>query len=148
MAILLVEDEIYTDRDDYPLVRMLKREAFVVDIAETGNEALNLLSKTEYEAVILDIVLPAGEGIWIDKGTLRSRVGIEILKKLIQKNKKLSGTPPNVPIVVVSGVIDPEDVNEIISILGHDERYLTKPVKPEFIIRMLRKAISSRSLIE
>ena len=65
--ILLAEDD---ERIVEFLRRGLKAEGFVVDVAVTGEEALQLCRDHEYELLILDLMLPIVDGIEVCK-TLR-----------------------------------------------------------------------------
>lgn len=57
--ILIVDDEERIRR----LVRMyLERNAFIVDEAEDGNEALSKALETDYALIILDLMLPGMDG--------------------------------------------------------------------------------------
>jgi two-component system OmpR family response regulator len=62
--------------DDHKLVRALtrglEREGYVVDVAFTGEEALSLADVVEYDAVVLDVMLPGLDGFSVCE-TLRER---------------------------------------------------------------------------
>ena len=60
MKLLLVEDEIKTV--DY-LKRGLSEQGYNVDIAMNGLDGLHLAGTGQYEAIILDIMLPDLDGI-------------------------------------------------------------------------------------
>ena len=55
MRILLVEDE---PRAAQMLARGLREQTYAVDVAGDGAEALYHASITDYDAVILDVMLP------------------------------------------------------------------------------------------
>ena len=57
--LLLVEDDRKLVR---ALERGLAREGYAVDIAYTGEEALELVSSRTYDAVVLDVMLPGADG--------------------------------------------------------------------------------------
>lgn len=57
--ILLVEDEASIST---PLVSVLEREGFVPAVAATAAEALRLVRSTEPEVILLDLMLPDGDG--------------------------------------------------------------------------------------
>ncbi len=62
MRILIAEDE----RDmNLLLMRRLTREGYAVDTALDGRAALSLLDSTDYDAVILDIMMPGTDGLTI-----------------------------------------------------------------------------------
>ena len=58
-TLLLVEDDRKLVR---ALERGLAREGYAVDIAYTGEEALEFVSRRTYDAVVLDVMLPGADG--------------------------------------------------------------------------------------
>jgi DNA-binding response OmpR family regulator len=60
MRILLVEDEPQAAR---MLAKGLQEQAYAVDIASDGHYALELASLSDYDAIILDLMLPLMDGI-------------------------------------------------------------------------------------
>lgn len=69
MRILLAEDEEDLNRI---IVKKLKSEGYAVDSCFNGEEALDFLSLAEYDAVILDIMMPKKDGYEVVK-TMRQR---------------------------------------------------------------------------
>ncbi len=59
MKILLVEDEPRVARF---LAKGLRENAYAVDVARDGEEALYYAGETEYDSVILDVMLPVKDG--------------------------------------------------------------------------------------
>jgi two-component system OmpR family response regulator len=59
MRLLLVEDDAKLVR---ALQRGLEREGYEVDVAKTGDEALARAEENDYEAVVLDVMLPGVDG--------------------------------------------------------------------------------------
>jgi DNA-binding response OmpR family regulator len=72
MRILLVEDERKVANF---LARALRENAYAVDIAETGEKALEVGTETLYDAILLDVRLPGMTGVEVCR-ELRQR-GIE-----------------------------------------------------------------------
>ena len=62
MRLLLVEDDTKLVR---ALTVGLEREGYVVDAAESGDAALALAQGAEYEAVVLDLMLPGIDGFTV-----------------------------------------------------------------------------------
>jgi len=60
MRILLVEDEPSAAR---MLAKGLREQAYAVDIAGDGARALYEMSITDYDAVVLDVMLPLQDGL-------------------------------------------------------------------------------------
>ena len=76
MRILVVED----DADVARFVRKgLMEEAFAVDVTEDGASALTLLSETDYDAVILDLMIPEVDGLEVCHGVRSSGSSVPIL---------------------------------------------------------------------
>jgi two-component system, OmpR family, response regulator len=69
MRLLLVEDDAKLVR---ALERGLEREGYAVDVATTGEDALSKATDQEYDAVVLDVMLPGPDGFEICR-TLRER---------------------------------------------------------------------------
>ena len=59
MKILLVEDEPRVARF---LAKGLRENAYAVDVARDGEEAMYYAGESEYDAVILDVMLPIKDG--------------------------------------------------------------------------------------
>jgi two-component system copper resistance phosphate regulon response regulator CusR len=69
MRILLAEDDPKTSAY---LRRGLTENAFVVDVADTGTDALQLALSAEYDLVVLDIMMPGIDG-WSVLSEMRHR---------------------------------------------------------------------------
>src|SRR3984957_5588323 len=69
MRLLLVEDDVKLART---LARGLQREGYAVEEAHDGNDALAALAKRDYDAVVLDVLLPGIDGYGVCE-TLRER---------------------------------------------------------------------------
>ena len=102
MRILVVEDE---KRIQDFLSRGLENAGYAVDVAGDGNTAVNLVHGTEYDLIILDLMLPDTDGL-------------SVLQKI--RNRKTS--PP----VLILSARDAVDDRVKGLELGADD-YLTKP---------------------
>jgi two-component system copper resistance phosphate regulon response regulator CusR len=60
MRLLLVEDE---PRAAQAVARGLRDQAYAVDVARDGEQALYLASITDYDAIVLDVALPRLDGL-------------------------------------------------------------------------------------
>ncbi|MDZ4801653.1 MAG: response regulator transcription factor [Bryobacteraceae bacterium] len=76
MRLLLVEDEIDAAR---MLARGLRDHAYAVDTAYDGEEAVRKLHASPYDAVILDIMLPALDGISVCRHMRASGLATPVL---------------------------------------------------------------------
>ncbi len=75
MKLLLVEDE---PRLQQSLAKALREESYAVDLAATGEEGLFKAESAEYDAVILDVMLPVIDG-WQVLERLRQRKNTPVL---------------------------------------------------------------------
>ncbi len=69
MRVLVVEDEV---RQAEALERGLRAEGMAVDIARTGTDGLSMATENDYDAIILDVMLPGLNGFRVC-AELRSR---------------------------------------------------------------------------
>ena len=67
MRILVIEDEVKIAQF---IKRGLKEEGYAVDVASDGEEGHFMLSSNEYDAIILDLMLPKIDGLTLCR-TLR-----------------------------------------------------------------------------
>lgn len=100
--LLFVEDEV----DAAPeLVEILELGGFAVDTAKTGLEADELLKHNQYDAVVLDNMMPPGgdkDSEWSLNSTEGGlHTGLQVLRKLDELK-----SPP--PVWVVTALPDPE----------------------------------------
>lgn len=99
--------------DDEPLnrgviERIVNRKGHDVTLVASGQEALDKLQDTEFDLVLLDIMMPE-----ID--------GIEVLKRIRQKYSM-----SQLPVIMVSALDDSEKVVELLDLGAND--YVTKPI--------------------
>lgn len=76
MRILVVEDEHLIANS---IKKGLEQERFAVDIAFTGDEGFYLASSEEYDAIILDLMLPGMDGITICQELRKKKIHTPIL---------------------------------------------------------------------
>ena len=113
--ILLVDDEIPIQRAVAPLLRS---RGYEVDVAATGEEALEMIRTRTPDLIVLDLGLPDMEGI-------------EICRRV--------RTESAVPIVVLSA--RGAEADKVASLdLGADD-YVTKPFGPEELLARIRVAL-------
>ncbi len=62
MRILVVEDEPKTAAF---VQRGFTEEGFVVDVATDGMDGLHLATTGDYDAIVLDVMLPGRDGWWV-----------------------------------------------------------------------------------
>jgi two-component system OmpR family response regulator len=90
MRLLLVEDDVKLVR---ALARGLGREGYTVDVAGTGEEALSQARVNDYEAIVLDVMLPGIDGFAVCRGLRRSgrRVPVLMLTARIDVSDRIRG---------------------------------------------------------
>lgn len=76
MRILLVEDERKVASF---IARALRENSYAVDVAETGEKALELCTDITYDSILLDVRLPGLSGVQVCKELRQQGVGAPIL---------------------------------------------------------------------
>ena len=76
MKVLVVDDSARLRR---ALSEGLRRSGFVVDIAEDGTAGLSLASATEYDVIVLDIILPGLDGLSLLRKLRQGGKGAHVL---------------------------------------------------------------------
>jgi DNA-binding response OmpR family regulator len=76
MRVLLVEDEPSAAR---MLTKGLREQAYAVDVATDGEAALFQVGTTDYDAVILDVMLPVVDGLTVCRTIRQSGSAVPIL---------------------------------------------------------------------
>ena len=116
MRALLVEDEIIAAK---AVAQMLKSGGAVVDTADTGEEALELVRHYDYDIVILDLMLPDMDGFEVVR---RMRVG-----------------RVDVPVMILSGLSRPQAKVKGLG-LGADD-FITKPFDPAELLARIHAVV-------
>jgi DNA-binding response OmpR family regulator len=119
MRILVADDE---SKIAQFIRKGLKEEGYAVDIASDGDEAMNLALHEDYDAVVLDIMLPGIDGI----GVL----------------KKIRATRPDLPVMLVSARDQVSD--KVRGLDAGADDYLTKPFAFEELLARLRALLRPR----
>ncbi|MCH1925069.1 response regulator transcription factor [Shewanella sp. C32] len=116
MRILLVEDEpdIAETTGEY-----LKKQGFIVDVADSLRFAREAIRSCQYEVVILDRMLPDGDGVELIRFCQQQGLvnRFLVLSAMSQLNDKLAGLS-----------------------LGADD-YITKPFEPQELLARIRVAM-------
>jgi two-component system cell cycle response regulator CtrA len=119
MRVLLVEDDITAARG---IALMLKAGGAVVNHADTGEEAIELLRHYEYDVVVLDLALPDIEGF-------------EVVRRMRSSRN-------DTPVVILSGLTRPAAKVKALG-LGADD-FISKPFdRAELLARI--QAVVRRS---
>ncbi len=118
IRILIVDDEERIRR----LLRMyLERENYVIEEAEDGNEALEKAFTTDFDVILLDLMMPGKDGI-------------EVCRELREKK--------TTPVIMLTA--KGEEVNRVQGFEVGTDDYIVKPFSPrEVVLRV--KALLRRS---
>ncbi|HEY9872129.1 MAG TPA: response regulator transcription factor [Candidatus Obscuribacterales bacterium] len=120
MNILYVEDEPKIAKF---VCTGLKEQGFVVDYCEDGNQGYNYALDNEYDAIVLDIMLPGKDGL-------------SILKSLRRAKR-------NVPVILLTARNELDDRLEGLN-LGADD-YLAKPFFVEELVARIHAVVRRTS---
>lgn len=123
MRILYIEDEKYLAE---AVIHLLKKEKIAVDWVADGEEGLDLALKPNYDAIVLDIMLP-------------KLSGLEILKIMRERGIKT-------PVIMLSALNEVEDKINGLE-MGADD-YLAKPFKTAELIARLNALVRRPPLMD
>lgn len=115
---LIVEDDLTTQR---LLARILSGDGIEVEVANDGDVAIDLVSRKQFDVILLDVVLPRVSGM-------------SVMEHLRRTNPKMLEC-----VVVVSGL----DAAEIRSLFPTVRQTLTKPVLPTRLRESVRRCVSA-----
>ncbi|OGI06017.1 MAG: DNA-binding response regulator [Candidatus Margulisbacteria bacterium GWF2_35_9] len=113
MNILVIEDE---KKIAHFITRGLKEEGYAVSIANTGEQGLHLTTLTDYDLIILDIMLPEMDGI-------------DVCKKFRETNT-------STPIIMLTAKDEVKDRVKGLDSGAND--YMTKPFAFEELLARIR----------
>lgn len=116
MRLLLVEDE---EDIAETLVAYLERHGFVVDVADCLEMAEDALAGGAFDLVLLDRVLPDGDGI-------------ELIARA-----KASGRPQRFLLLTALGDID----DRVVALEAGADDYISKPFEPRELLARIRNAL-------
>lgn len=120
-VVLAEDDEILSSLYDEALTRM----GFGVGIAKSGKECLKLVEENEPDLVILDIVMPDGDGFFVLKKIRES-----------QKNK-------DVPVIMHTNLFSEADKAEAMR-LGAKEYVVKANVTPTQLAKIVEKHVNAK----
>lgn len=123
---VLVVDDLETNRD--ALARMLEREGLSTAVAQDGLEALERMRQADYDAVLLDVMMPRLDGIQ----TLTVMKREESLR--------------DIPVIMLSALNEARAIRECIE-LGADD-YLPKPIDRSLLRARLSSCLRRKELLD
>lgn len=119
--ILIVDDEEIVIRS---CRRILGDSTYVVDSAHDGQDALRKVDETEYDLIILDIMMPG-----ID--------GLEVLQHVKERH-------PDVDVIMMTGLSEIQTAVKAMKLGALD--YLSKPFDPDELKHVVDRALERRQL--
>ena len=112
MKVLVIED----DKQTAETIRDGMKDYYAVDVALTGEDGEYQASVNDYDAIVLDIVLPGMNGV-------------EVCKKIRENGIKT-------PILMLTGKVDTKD--KVTALDSGADDYLTKPFKFAELLARIR----------
>jgi two-component system sensor histidine kinase/response regulator len=117
--ILLAEDN---EINQQVAVEILESAGFVVEVANNGKEALEMVREREYDAVLMDIRMPEMDGF-----------------NAAKKIRELDSETRNIPIIAMTAQTMKEDREKALAAgMNH---HIAKPIDPNELYRVLAKRI-------
>jgi signal transduction histidine kinase len=126
IKILLVEDNAFNQMVATDTLTDLIGE-LSIDVAENGRIAVDMVSKNEYDVVLMDIQMPEMDGF-------------ESTKNI----RQLPGTKGQTRIMAMTANVTPEEVSKCFE-CGMNE-YISKPFDPQDLINKLGKLVNENQL--
>ncbi|MBU0696321.1 MAG: response regulator [Bacteroidetes bacterium] len=121
--ILVIDDERLINKF---LASRLEREAWDVDTAIDGIEAMNKITRNKYDLILTDLIMP-------------NVAGLELV--IYIKNSKLNA---DVPIIVISSLTSDNVILDVLSI-GVEE-YISKPFSMNVVIAKIKQILGKKSV--
>jgi DNA-binding response OmpR family regulator len=115
------DDDMLSSMYDEALSRM----GFSVGIAKTGKEGLRLVEENEPDLVILDIVMPDGDGFFVLKN--------------IKENQKTK----NIPVIMHTNLFSEADKEEAMR-LGAEEYVVKANVTPTQLAKIVENHVKAK----
>tara|TARA_B100001093_G_scaffold61320_1_gene51611 strand:+ start:15114 stop:16655 length:1542 start_codon:yes stop_codon:yes gene_type:complete len=122
IKILWIDDEIDFFKSH---IIILEKNGYSVQTCKSGSEALEILTKKEFNVILIDQNMP----------------GISGTESISLMNKNLS----NIPIVMISQNIDDITVDKALGLKIKD--YLIKPLNPNQLLLSLKKIFNNKNLV-
>ncbi|MCB1958652.1 MAG: response regulator, partial [Rhodocyclaceae bacterium] len=119
---ILVVDDVADNRDI--LVRRLVRRNFDVAEAVGGQDALKQIAESDFDLILLDVMMP-------------DLSGTEVLKRLRDDRRY-----DNMPVIMVTAKSQSEDVVESLGLGAND--YITKPVDFEIAVARINTQLERK----
>ena len=123
---ILVVDDIKTNCD--VLKRRLENNNFNVEVSMSGKDALEKISESQFDLILLDVLMPEVNGL-------------EVLIKIREQY-----SADKLPVIMVSSFDDVESISKCIQLGASD--YLPKPVNSTILTQKVASTLERKSLRE
>lgn len=123
---ILVVDDIKTNCD--VLKRRLENNKFNVEVSLSGKDALEKISESQFDLILLDVLMPEVNGL-------------EVLIKIREQY-----SADKLPVIMVSSFDDVESISKCIQLGASD--YLPKPVNSTILTQKVASTLERKSLRE
>ena len=142
MRILLVEDEPAAAR---MLARSLREQAYAVDLAADSETALFQIGTTDYDAVVLDVMLPTADGFTVCRTIRQADCAVPIL--MVTACDSIDARIQGLDSGADDYLIKPFDFGELLARLRSVIRRGSKPMLPvQLVIDSLTLDTRSRQV--
>jgi two-component system, NtrC family, response regulator AtoC len=121
-TVLVVDDE-FGVRESF---KMVLKDAYIVLLAGTGQEAIDLLTSNSVDLILLDILLPDMDGL-----------------NLLEKLKAID---PNTEIIMVTAVREIQSAVRAIKLGAYE--YIIKPFVVEEVVNIINRALEKSNLVK
>ncbi len=122
---LLLVDDNPENRD--MLTRRLQRRGYTVHEAGNGSQALDLVATSDFDVILLDVMMPVMDGL-------------ETLRRL-----RLSHSVAELPVIMTTAKGESEDVVEALRLGAND--YVTKPINLPVALARIETQLSLRRAV-
>lgn len=119
--ILVIDDDTYICN---LLVNYLEQNGYQAEYSLSGNKGIKMIEKAKFDLVLSDFRLPDSDGM-------------EILKRI-------KALKPNLPVIIMTAYADVRMAVKLIKSGSFD--YVIKPIQPEEILRLIKRATENSSL--
>ncbi len=116
VKILVVDDD---ERIRNTMKKILENKGYCIDLAATGDVAIEKTKKTAYNIALIDIRLPDIEGVEL----------LKLIKDTVPKTRK----------IMITGY--PSTQNAIAALNKNADAYLIKPINPEKILDIIKEQL-------
>jgi CheY-like chemotaxis protein len=120
LHVLLVDDEAMTQ---FYVKRLLEKQGVEVSVAENGEQALVMLTEANFDCVLMDVQMPAMDGVEATNKIRSSNIGHK-----------------DIPIIAMTAYAMSGDREKFLD-AGMDD-YISKPVDKDELFDSIRKNIS------